>query len=325
MNGDTLVFVAAATTATLAIFYYWRSVRRRSANSVQRRPLVTTIALVLLGFAFCAWSAMLDRPAYSYTPHDGPIAIAVAFDLSPSMLAIPDPIFDPDNTPRYVRARIALLELFRILEERRVNVLVSLIGFTRSAEVLMGWDSSSSQIREIVEYGLSPELFTSSGTSIEAAVDSLVDVFGMLPEDLRETSRRIAILVSDGEDTFPRSFLGYAREEVASASFDVIALQAGLLDTSEGVPRYGQVGEFLGFEPMGGDLYTVPDVEAMSAISSAASERGLYVRAEDPSAVEQMLRFTGGVQIDSGKPDNRTVAIMGLFAVVTLLCARILK
>jgi hypothetical protein len=320
-----LFSLATAVAAGLAVLVYWRIVHHRNADSLQARPTALTIALFTLGFALCSWSMLPDRPAYSYTPRSNPVAIAIAFDLSPSMLAVPDPLFDRSIQPRYVRAREALLELFRVLQERRINVLVSLVGFTRNAEVLMGWDYNVSQIHEILQYGLSPDLFSSSGTSIEAAVDALVDVFGMLPKEFREASHKIAILASDGEDTLPRSFLGYALEELATNSFDVIALQSGLLDASEGVPRYGQIGEFLGFEVMGGELYTVPDVEAMAAISNATTERGLYVRAEDPAAVERMLQFMGHENIDSKSPDRRLIAALGLFAVVGLFCARVLN
>lgn len=325
MTNGTLLFAAAAIAAGLIILSYWRMVWRRNTASVQLRSLAVTFALVVLGCILCAWSLVLDRPAYSYSQQESPVAIAIAFDLSPSMLAIPDPEFDRNMPPRYVRARDTLLRLLRMLEERQENVLVSLIGFTRNAEVLMGWDRNASQLREFVEYGLSPGLFTSSGTSMEAAVDALVDAFDMLPQDLQERSRKIAILVSDGEDTLPRSFLGYALEELASSSFDIIALQAGLLDKSEGVPRYGQVDEFIGFEAMSGDLFTQPNVEAMTAIAEATTERGLYVRAEDSASADQMLRFVARGQVDGEKLGSEQLAVLGLFAVVALLCAHILK
>jgi hypothetical protein len=292
---------------------------------VWRWPHAITLVLVGLGFVFCAWSVVLDRPSLSYAHDDTPIAIAVAFDLSPSMLAIPDPAFDGNIQPRYVRARTALLELFRILEERQQNMVVALVAYTKNAEVLMGWDHSASQLREIIEYGLSPGIHTTTGTSMEAAVGTVIDLFRMLPVELRDTSNKLAVFVSDGEDTLPQSFLGYAIEELGSQSFDVVALHTGLLDTNEGVPRYGEVGEFLGFEAMGGKLHTVPDAEAMDAIAHATIGRGLYVRAEDPLAAEKMLQFTVNVQTVDAYLENRAIAILGMFFVVLLLCARVLR
>lgn len=281
-----------------------------------------TYGLVAVGLAFCAWSLTLDRPSYSYAEKREPMAIAVAFDLSPSMLAVPDPAFYGEVAPRYVRARAVLLELFAELEERRESVLVALIGYTKRAEILMGWDDSPSQLREIIAYGLSPGLHTTTGTSVDAAVGAIIDVFGMLPPESRDAARRLAIIVSDGEDSLPRSFLGYALEELASETFDVVALQAGLLDTNEGVPRYGEIGEFIGFEAMSGNLYTVPDAEAMTALASATGGRGLHVRAEDPAAAAKLLRFAVDARTGNGYLDERLFAILGMFTVVTVLCAR---
>lgn len=325
MSGESLIVTTLTVIAALAILLYWWVAGRNNAAKPQQRPSATTFALVVLGFAACGWSVSLDRAAVSYSPQSSPMAIAVAFDLSPSMLAIPDPLFDREVPPRHMRAKMAVLDLFRALEERQENIVVSLIGFTRNAEVLMGWDNDAAQIRDILEHGLSPDLFTNSGTSIEAAVEKLIDVFGMLPQGLQRNSRQIAILVSDGEDTLPNSFLGYALEDLAASSFDVIALQSGLLDTSEGVPRYGQVGEFLGFEAMGGDLYTVPNVQVMQVISSATPGRGLHVRAEDPKVVEKMLRFLGELHAADGNTSRTLVATLGLFTVVGLLCIRVLQ
>jgi hypothetical protein len=241
------------------------------------------------------------------------------------MLAIPDPTFDREIPPRYIRARDVLLVFFRTLEERRENVLVALVGYTKTAEILMGWDDSPSQFQEIIEFGLSPGLHTTTGTSTEAAVGTIIDLFDMLPVDLRDTDRKLAIIVSDGEDTLPSSFLGYAIEELASETFDVIALQTGLLEANEGVPRFGQVGEFLGFEAMGGDLYTVPDTHAMSAIANATSGRGLHVRAEDPAAADKILQFASSVGSDGANPEETLIAVLGMFAIVTILCARVLQ
>ncbi len=313
----TLFLLAATALAGIATILYW--------VGQQRRPPLYTVILVVCGLALTGGSVLLDRPAYSYTSKSTRVAIAIAFDLSPSMLAIPDPSTHPDTAPRYARARQTLLEVFRALEERQQNIVVSLIGFTKDAQIHMGWDYSAAQLREILQYGLSPNLFTSSGTSIEAAVEALVDVFGMLPPDLRETSRKIAIVVSDGEDTAPVEYLGYALEELSSNPFDVIALQAGLIGTSEGVPRYGEVGEFLGFEMMSGNIYSTPDVETMHAISQASPQRGLYVHADEPDAAEQVLRFAVGGPLRNSKLPGTLFASLGLFGIVALVGARVLQ
>lgn len=313
----TPVLLAVTVIAGIAITLY-----RYAQNS--RQPLFTLI-LALCGLALIAGSTLLDRPLYSYPSKSTPVAIAIAFDLSPSMLAIPDPLTHPDTEPRWLRAREVLLEFFRTMEQRQANMVVSLLGFTKDAEIIMGWDYSGVQLQEILRYGLSPDLFSSSGTSIEAAVGTVVDAFDMLPQDLKKNSRKIAILVSDGENTTPAEYFGYALEELASSSFDVIALQVGLPGTNEGVPRYGQVGEFLGFEKMSGNTYSTPDVETMLAISRASPQRALYVRAEESDAVAEILSFAIDGQDRNQKLSGRLFLTLGLFGIVVLVCARVLR
>ncbi len=313
----TDLLLAATAIAAILIIFYWYGQRRQ--------PPLSTVMLLVSGLLLVAGSMLLDRPAYDYAAQAPPLAIAIAFDLSPSMLAIPDPRTHPDTKPRYIRARETLLEFFRSMEERQERIIVSLLGFTRDAEILMGWDYSAVQLREILQYGLSPDLFTSSGTGIEAAVETVVKIFDMLPQDIKETSRKIAIIVSDGEDTMPDESLGYALEELSSGSFDVIALQAGLLDSGEGVPVYGEVGEFLGFEVMSGNTYSTPDIETMHAISQASPQRGLYVRAEEATAAAQILKFAVDSQDQSQSLSLQLFVALGLLGIVALVCGRVLQ
>lgn len=288
-----------------------------------RKPSWPVIILVGSALGLVAWSAWLDRPSLSYAAADNPAAIAVVFDLSPSMLARPDPTLSPGVQPRYVRGRAVLDRLFRSLEDRQEDVVVSLTGFTRESGVIMGWDSNLSQIREMLQYGLSPDLFTSTGTSMEEGVKSLAHAFDSLPENLRQTRRKTAILVSDGEDTAATSYLSYALEALREQPFSVVALQTGLLHADEGVPVYGEVGEFKGFEQIGGRLYTVPDVDAMTRVSAAAA-RGLYVRAEDSDAAAKIIGFIGNERGSSASEIEKTVVIAGLFLITALLLGRLL-
>jgi hypothetical protein len=318
------VVIWAVLAVVLAAALYWTVRIDRPALQAGVRPSAAVIVLTGLALALVVWSAYLDRPSYTYSTADNTAAIAVAFDLSPSMLARPDPTLYPDVPPRYVRGKDVLNGLFRTLEDRQEDIVVSLIGFTRRAGVIMGWDSNVSQVREMLAYGLSPDLFTSTGTSMEEGVKSLAHTFDNLPEKLRETSRKIAILVSDGEDTAPTSYLSYALEALRTKPIAVIALQTGLLNTEEGVPRYGEVGEFKGFEQIGGRLYTAPDVDAMTQVSRSSS-RGLYVRAEDPEAVDKILGFIGDERASTGNELEKVGVITGLFLVVTLLLGRLLQ
>ena len=317
MSDSTLFLLAATVLAGSAITLYWY-------GQQSRLPWYSKI-LVVCGLALVGGSVLLDRPPLSYVRQATPVAIAIAFDLSPSMLAIPDPLVHPDTDPRYARARETLLGVFKVLEEQHENIIVSLVGFTKDADMLMGWDYSVVQLREILQLGLSPDLFTSSGTSIEAAVEKIVDVFSMLPLDLMESSRKIALIVSDGEDKAAGESLGYALAELSLQPFDVIALQAGLLGTPEGVPRYDQAGEFLGFVMMSGNIHSTPDFETMNAIARASPQRGLHVRAEEPDAIDQILNFILEKQSANQEIPKQLFVTLSILGIVVLVCARVLQ
>ena len=325
MRSIAAYYVVAAILIAAAAFAYWAQPARRAAIIKQPRKLLGLLTLIVAGLGLCLWSITLERSPYTFERQSSPIAIAIAFDLSPSMLAIPNPEFDGEHLPRFERGKAVLLEYIRTLEEQGEPVIVSVVGFTKSADIIMGWDQSMAQVHEILDYAVSPDLFGSSGTSIEAAAKSLDDVFAMLPKALQTTSRRLAIIVSDGEDTMRESSFDYAKQDLADSDFDTIALQTGLLDKNEGVPTYGRVGEFTGFRSMSGNTYTVPDFAAMSAIAESSSGRGLHVHAESQTAVDRMLQFTVGGDTGNAAPDAMLLSTFGMFTVVSLLCAVILR
>jgi hypothetical protein len=308
----------------MAVILYWTAFVNRGGSTEKIRPSTPVLMLIALGLVLIIWLSYDTGPRYSYTLNDEPVAIAIAFDLSPSMLAIPDPSIDPDSETRFERGRAVLYELFSSLEDSEQNYIVSMIGFTEKSNVILGWESNISQVREILEFVISPDLFTSTGTSIEAAINSLANSFGTLPQNLRDKSHKIGILVSDGEDTLPYSYLEYAIEKVETSSFDMISLQTGLLGQDEGVPEYGEFGEFLHFQPMSGKLYTVPDVDTMMSFSQIENHRGLYVRAEAPDAVEQILEFIGSNRIGDAGIDKNVAIILALFIIITLIYARLM-
>lgn len=318
------MLIAGAIITGLAVLLYWAVYIARSDQAGHRSPSTAVLVLVVAGLLLLVLSSFNDRPVYNYSLNENPVAISIAFDLSPSMLAIPDPAVSPGAESRFERGRQVLYELFRNLEDKQENVIVSMIGFTENAQVILGWESNITQVREMLEFVVSPELFTSTGTSIEAAINALAGSFATLPENMRESSQKVAILVSDGEDTLPYSYLEYAVEKVESGSFDMISLQTGLLGESEGVPEYGEFGEFLHFTPMSGKLFTVPDVDTMMQISEVDSHSGLYVRAEDPAAAVKVLNFIGSNSAGDAGIDRRSVILLALFLVVTLVYARLL-
>ena len=120
------------------------------------------------------------------------------------------------------------------------------------------------------------------------------------------------------------SSFAYALEALAEADFDTIALQTGFTDMNEGIPTYGRVGEFTGFRTMRGDRFTVPDVAAMYSIAEASTGRGMHVHAEHDVAAERMVGFAVG-DYAGGAPDAAWLSTFGMFAVVSLLCAVIIR
>jgi hypothetical protein len=320
-----LYYSAGAAVIVLAIATYWTRPLRRGLVMARSRNAVVLFGAVASGLALCLWSVMLERPEHVYERQARPVAIAIAFDLSPSMRAVPNPELDGRMPARYERGQAVLLDFLRALEEARQPVIVSVLGFTRSAEIIMGWDQSVGQVRDILEYAVSPDLFASSGTSIEAAVKAIDEAFAMLPDDVLTESRKLAIIVSDGEDTMRASSFDYAREALGRASFDAIALQTGLLDRSEGLAVYGSMGEFSGFLSMRGELFTVPDVAAMTALAEATPGNGLYVRAELPDAARQMADFAMSGDFGRRTPGAAWLSAFGMFAIVTVLMAVIIR
>lgn len=324
VSGDLWHYVLATTFILGIAAVYWGSSTRRHALAANR-PASAVLGLACgSALACCLWSVHSQVPALSFERPAEPIAIAIAFDLSPSMLAIPDPELAPQATPRYLRGRDALLSMLHSMEARDRAALFCIVGFARSGEAIMGWSRSVAQADEVIRYVLSPEVFGRPGTSMEAAAKSLADAFAMLPATFGNT-RRIAIVVSDGEDTMRRGSLNYAIDVVERAGFDLIALQTGSLDVDEGLPVYDQDGQFKGFERIGDRIYTRPDVAAMRALASTERARGLYLRAEAPDSPSRMLEFAYDGNAPDGTFDAALAPALGMFGAVLFLLAWIIR
>ncbi len=312
--GAALWIVVAISAAAAA--RYWSVAGRTAAVSGTGAAVLCLGAAA--GIASVLWSVSLARPASSFEQHATPLAIAIAFDLSPSMLAIPDPALSGAAQPRWVRGRDVLLALLRGMEESGDAAVVAVVGFARRADVIMGWNRNLAEAGEVIRYTLSPEIFGASGSSMEAAANGIEDVFGMLPAAFAD-ARRIAIVVSDGEDTVRRASLGYAVDSVASANADVIALQVGSQGVNEGVPVYDRDGDFTGFERMGGRLYTRPDAAVMEALAKAADEHGLLLHAEAADAAERTIAFARGDDAGRRGVDESLLPVLCMFGTVFLL------
>lgn len=324
MGGQFGPYAAGALAVLLAIAAYWLAPRRRLRIRPQRSRLAGLLVLVAAGIGVGVWSASLERAAVTFEQPPNPLAIAIAFDLSPSMRAIPYPDTEAPVPPRFERGKRVLLDVLDALEERGEPVIVAVIGFTTRASIIMGWDQSTNQVRDILDHAIAPELFGSSGTSIEAAVDALGDAFAMLPENLRTTERRLAVIVSDGEDTMRSSSFDYATEALEQADFDVVAVQTGYADRDEGIPVYDAIGKFTRFYPVRGESYTRPDFAAMNTVADTGPGRGLHVRAEAAGAANQVLQFATGVDADRAASAT-WLSTLGMFVVVATLCGLLVR
>ncbi|NNC77199.1 MAG: VWA domain-containing protein [Woeseiaceae bacterium] len=325
MQSTNSYFLATLIIMSIAVFIYWTMPTRRRIVIERPVALGALVVATLSGFFLCYVSLSGERTAYTYHRQENPFAIAIAFDLSPSMLAIPHPSFQEDVAPRYVRGKGVIRDFLRRLDDNGELAYVSIIGFTRQADILMGWDDNPAQVRDIIEYAVAPELLGSSGTSFEAAAKSLDDVFRLLPEHLQANGRKLIIIVSDGEDTMRSSSFAYAEEALALTNTDIIAVQAGLLDHSEGIPILGEYGEFTDFQAIRGTTYTVPDVAAMTSLANASVGRGLYVRAESTDVVQNMLNFATKSRRQTNGADVTLLSTFGMFTVLASLCAAIIR
>jgi hypothetical protein len=261
-------------------------------------PVRNTLSLsyVLLGLLISALSiiAYVERMDQSYMLEDTPVLVAVAADLSLSMGAAPDPRSYGVIGTRLERAQSTLLPILEALDSSGASVMMSVTGFTASSETIMGWDSNLAQIREVIEYSMAPGLLTQPGSDLGLALQGVLPLFENLPEDFQQQeSRKFLIVVTDGEQTLDRGEIETALADIRAKNVNIVALHVGLLDVPEGIPVYDSAGTFLGFRDIGGQFYSVPNTEIMTLIAGDDPGKGLYVRSENASAVEEISSFLG--------------------------------
>lgn len=300
---------------------YWILLSRRTGRPAL--PSVSLSALVAAILAVLGFLEHLSQPTRAYVPRQAPMAIAMAFDLSLSMLARPDPRTHPEVPTRLDRAKATLLEVLRMLQDRRQASMVSVTVFTTTSEIVLAWDDSLPQVGEVVEHVIAPDLLTRPGTDLGFALVALTRRFQTLPRGEGAPGRKVAILVSDGEQTVTGLDLQRAVDRLRAQDVDLVALHVGLLDVPEGIPRFDPDGAFLGFRQVGGRFYTVPDPATMTLIPGPDPRRGLYVRAEDPQAATKIVEFLGAAE---ARPDPgarlQLLAVWGLWGLSLVLLAR---
>jgi len=286
------MFLPALIIAVLIICLYW-ALRLRSAPAGTRRSM--SIFVLLLVFATAGVLACLDSLNRSnYGENQTPILIVMATDLSLSMGAVPDPHSRGKVPTRLKRAKKVVLSILNGIDAAGASMMMGITGFTAKSETILAWDDNISQLDEVINYVLTPGLLTEPGSDLGEALAGAVPLFDNLPQEYRKRdTKKYLILVSDGEETVKKGDISKALGELRTRGVNIIALQAGLFDTPEGLPVYDELGRFQGFDEIAGQIYTVPDAKTMKLVSGNDAGKGLYVRAEDPGAAKKMSRFMG--------------------------------
>jgi hypothetical protein len=223
-----------------------------------------------------------------------PVLVAIAWDVSLSMGTMPDPREHAGAVTRLERARHVLLPFLTELDSSTRPVMLAVTAFTTRSETVLAWDDEVPQIREVLQYVLTPGLLTESGSDIGAALEGTVPLFEALPEAWRDREYpKFLVLVSDGEQNVEEANAASALAKLRELGVKVIALQVGTRGVPEGLPVYDDAGGFLGFDDVGGQTFSVPDPERMATIAGRDPAEGLLVQAGQDDATGRMLEFIG--------------------------------
>lgn len=270
--------------ATLVIYWLRMDVWRSSRYRVRHLPLLPALLLVLI---------FLQYGTGGLRGSTAPIFVAIVADVSLSMGTMPEPLEHEGVGTRLQRARRTLLPLLGELDASTRPVMIGVGAFSSKAETILAWDDNLPQVREVVEYVLTPGLLTESGSDLGAALERAVRLFDLLPAAYRESGEKFLILVSDGEQNVDRADTATAIGKLRAHGVGIVALHVGLSDIPEGLPVYDGAGTFLGFDQVGGRIFSVPDPAAMRAIAGSAPKQGVFVKAEDSDAAEAVMEFIG--------------------------------
>lgn len=284
------MFLTAIAALILITACYWgyRHHAAAGAYGSVSRPL---LAVLICALCVLAYAEYTGRVGMGENP---PVLVTLAVDLSLSMGAMPHPSSQGNVGSRMQRARNTLMPVISALAASNSRVMMSVTGFTATSEAIVGWSDDISQVREVVEHVLAPDLLTEPGSDIGAALEGVVPLFDNLPAEFHsEGSRKFLILVSDGERTVQQGELMKALGDLRSRNVNVVALQVGLVETAEGLPVYDDTGQFLGFRRVGGQVYTTPDPDRMSLLAGSDAGSGLYVKAESSDAADRISEFIG--------------------------------
>ena len=279
------LFAAFVVLIVAALYWMRYRVWSNSANS-KSLAVILLLMLVLLMYANKADRELLQGGA--------PTLIAIASDVSLSMGTVPDPRVDNTAGTRLKRVRQVLLPVLIEMDASTRPVMVSVIAFTSKSETVLAWDDNLPQVREVIEYVLEPGLLTEPGTDLGAALSGVVPLFESLPENYRgQEQEKFLVIVSDGEQTVDQANVDMAMSELRTLGVKIISLHVGMSDLPEGLPVYDDLGNFIGFDEIGGQIYSVPNPEIMTLLAGPDPANGMFVKAESSDAVAEIIDFIG--------------------------------
>lgn len=311
----TDLLTVAVLLVVLLLATYWLRYR-----VWQNRALSWTAVIPLPLVLILLLSA--SRESDSLRGPEGSVLLAVANDVSLSMGTLPDPDLYPDIGTRLERAQNVMLPLFAQIAASARPTMVSITAFTSKSETILAWDDDLALSSEIIRYVLSTGLLTEAGSDIGAALNGVVPLFESLPEAYKDPQQaKFVILVSDGEQTKARGNAAIAIEKLQQQGVRIISLHVGRTDVSEGLPVYDESGGFVGFEDIGGQIFSVPDAELMKVLAGDDEQNGIYVSADEDDAIQTILQYVGvGSGTETVGPEylGTAVLIWGLMLIGVL-------
>ena len=212
--------------------------------------------------------------------------IAICLDVSNSMMA-------EDIQPnRLERSKRIVNNLLSALGSDRISLVV----FAGSSYVQMPLTSDYSAVKLFLDQ-IDCSLISAQGTAIGEAIDKAMQSFGYGDPDREWVKKqgRAIIVISDGEN-FEDDAVAAARQ-ASSQGVRVCTIGMGLTSGTP-IPEY-RGGQRVGYkrDRDGNTVTTHLDEATLTAIANAG--KGVYVRANNNSSVEEIVRMIEGMEKDS--------------------------
>lgn len=281
------MFLLATFAVLVVVTLYWVRFRTWSNRTYSK----TQMLVLLLMLAILAVAHRADRQLLK---GHVPTLIAIATDVSLSMGTLPDPRIDADANTRLERVQSTLSRVIAELDASAMPVMIGVTAFTSKSETILAWDDNLPQVLEVIKYVLTTGLLTEPGSDLGAALNGVEPLFEILPETYRDQEQnKFLIVVSDGEQTVDEANIAMAMANLRELGVRIISLHVGMQDTPEGLPVYNDAGNFIGFDEVGGQIYSIPDPEIMALLAGDDRENGIFATAENSDAADTIMEFIG--------------------------------